>query len=327
MEKDLASKIEELGEYGFAFAPVHIIVTAIQLDLFHLLEEAKTSAELARIKGISYRGVTRLLEALVTLGVLSKRENRYLLEGPMSQLFLPSSPLCMGPYFLHLENLYRIWAHLPQVVTSGRQAERDRNPEFPVILARGLFPLHWFQALDLGEKLKTPDKGEVLDVAGGSGVWSAGILKHHPCLQGVLLDLPPVVENAAKPILNKIHLLNRYRFLPGDMFEISWGKGYKCIILGHICHALGEDDIKDLIEKSRQAIDPQGILIIIDFLPHPQNVFPAIFNLNMLLATKEGGVRSQEESIQWLRNGGFTIQQILSLRDKKGSKAFIATLR
>ncbi len=327
MEKDLANKIEELGEYGFAFAPARIIATAVQLDLLSLLEEAKTSEELSRIKGISHMGLTRLLDALVTLGILNKREDRYLLEEPMTQLFLPSSPLSMGRYFLHLENLHHIWGHLSQVVTSGKQVERKPDPEFPVTLARGLFPLHWFQALDLGEKIEIPDRGKVLDVAGGSGVWSAGILKHHPHLQGVLLDLPAVLEEAAKPILKKIDLLNRYRFLPGDMFEINWGKGYTCIILGHICHALGEDDIRNLIEKSRQAVGPQGILIIIDFLPHSQNTFPAIFNLNMLLATKEGGVHKQEEYSQWLRDGGFTIQEILPPWDKKGSKTFIATLR
>ena len=327
MEKVLAEKIEELSEYGFAFAPARIITTAVQLDLFSALDEAKTSEELAQAKGLSHRGVTRLLEALVALGILNKREGRYLLEGPMRQLFLPSFPLFMGHYFLHIQNLHRMWDHLPQVVISGKQAERDKNPEFPATLARGLFPLHWFQALDLGGKLKLPDKGKVLDVAGGSGVWSAGILKHHHHLQGVLLDLPPVVERAAKPILKEIGLLDRYEFLPGDMFETDWGRAYTCIILGHICHALGEDGVKNLIAKSRQALSPQGILIIIDFLPNSRSPFPFIFNINMLIATKEGRVYKQEEYSQWLRDGGFIIQEILPLQDNKGSKALIATLR
>lgn len=327
MENDLAKRIEELSEYGFAFAPARIIATAVELDLFSSLVEGKTSEELAQQNGLSHRGVARLLEALVALGILGKREGRYVLEEPMAQLFLPSSPLFMGHYFLHLENLHHIWGDLSQVVISGQPVERDRDPEFPVTLARGLFPLHWFQALDLGEKLKIPEEGEVLDVAGGSGVWSAGILKHHPRLQGVLLDLPPVVEKAAKPILGKIGLLDRYRFLPGDMFEIDWGRGCACVILGHICHALGEEGVRRLIEKSRQALSPQGVLVIIDFLPDSRNAFSAIFDLNMLLATKEGGVHKGEEYSQWLMDGGFNIREILSLLDKRGSKAFVATLR
>ncbi len=325
MEADLAKKIEELQRYGFSFAPGQIIAAAIQLEIFPLIEQAKTPEEVARERGMSIKGVRRLLDALRALGILIETEGSYKIEPQLRELFLPESPLYMGSYFLHLQALHKLWSHLPQSVISGRPVERKRDPKFPVNIAKGLFPLNWFQALMLGKQKELPERGNVLDVAGGSGVWSSGILIHRPELKGTLLDLPPVVEEAAKPTLKRIGLLSRYTFIPGDMFETPWGEGYACVILGHICHALGEDGIVVLIEKARKALAPQGILIIIDFFPTPEGTFSSIFALNMLLATEQGGVHDQETYERCLRKGGFSLQKLIPLTDSRGSTAIIAT--
>jgi|GEM_PF-1448184 len=324
MNGELIVRIEELRDYGFAFAPVRIIAAAVELDIFSSLEEAITPDELASARKLSLKGVYRLLEALVALRVLKREGERYRLEESVKELFLPSFPFYMGDYFLHSRTLQGMWSHLSQVIVTGEPIERRDDPEFPVVLARGLFPLHWGQALLLEDGLPSLREGTVLDVAGGSGVWSAGILHRRSRLQGVLLDLPLVVEGAARPILEKLGLLDRYSFIPGDMFQVSWGKDHSCVILGHICHALGEGDIQELLSRSLEALFNQGVLIVIDFLRDCRTSFVSFFSLNMLMATQEGDVYSLSQYERWLGQAGFRMLDVIPIHDAWGSAAILA---
>ncbi len=324
MDKELAARIEELRGYGFAFAPVRILAAAVELGIFPSLTEAITPDELARRKGLSSKGAYRLLEALVSLSVVTREGDRYRLDESARELFQPSSPFYLGDYFLHVQNLQGMWSHLSQVIETGEPVERKRDPRFPAVLAKGLFPLHWSQALSLEEELPPVQEGTVLDVAGGSGVWSAGILHRRPGLQGVLLDLPIVVEEAARPILEKLHLLDRYSFIPGDMFQVSWGEGHSCVILGHICHALGEEDIQRLLSRSLGALSSQGILMMVDFLRERGAPFVSFFSLNMLMATQEGDVYSLDQYGHWLSKAGFRVLDVILVHEAWGSVAILA---
>ena len=324
MNEDLFNAIKEFHKWSFSFAPTAITATAAQLDLFSQLETPVTPEVLAQKKGLSPRGVSRLLRALARLGVLEEKRGTYRIKPSMTPLFSSSSPFYIGHYFIHAWKLQERWQSLPQVVTTGTPLPRRDDPDFPVTLARGLFAIHWFQALELGKRLSFPP-GTVLDVAGGSGVWSAGILLEHPELKGTVLDLPQVVERGAKPILQGIGLSERYSFIPGDMFQVEWGQGYTAVILGHICHALGRDQILELMERARSALEPGGRLVVIDFLTDPQDLFPAIFSINMLVATDRGDVYSMEEYGQWLETVGFHLTEAIPMSGPWKSAALVAT--
>ncbi len=63
------------------------VVAAIELDLFtHIANGKHTSKEIARSVSSSERGTRRLLDALVGLGYLNKKGERYGLE-PISKTF------------------------------------------------------------------------------------------------------------------------------------------------------------------------------------------------------------------------------------------------
>ena len=329
MKEDTPEAIKRFHEMAFSFAPMAVMATAAQLDLFSHLTSPKDLHTLAQETSLHPKGVHRILQALVRLGVLEREISpeegeTYRVSPSLLPLFSPQSALYIGHFLIHAWKLQERWQELPRVIASGHPLPRERDPQFPVTLARGLFAIHWFQAKELAKRLSL-NQGTVLDVAGGSGVWSAGLLEEYPHLKGIVLDLPQVVEGSAKPILERMGLIDRYSFIPGDMFQEDWGYGHTAIILGHICHALARDQILFLLEKARQAVSERGKLILIDFLTDPQDLFPALFSLNMLVATQGGDVYSQNQYRLWIENSGFRVSEVIPLSGPWKSAAFIAT--
>ena len=65
-------------EDAWCYMKSRVLFTAAELDLFTKLEGCHyTAAELARDGNLDERGATRLLDCLITLGLLQKEQNRY----------------------------------------------------------------------------------------------------------------------------------------------------------------------------------------------------------------------------------------------------------
>ncbi len=320
----LKEGVFRLQELFFGFAPPTVIGTAARLNLFPALERPASAEEIAQGLNLSRRGVERLLNALAALGILTPDKGRFALSVEYAPLLSPSSPLYLGDFFAHATVLQENWIRLPEVVATGMPLDRKREPSFFATLARGLFAVNWFPATELAERY-TPPSGRVLDVAGGSGVWSIALLRQHPNLDATVLDLPPVVEDAAIPTIERLGLSDRYSFIKGNLFEVPWGEGYSSVVLGHICHSFGKEGIAKILETAKKALAPYGEVVIVDFLMDNQDPFPHLFSINMLVATEEGGVYSKEEYASLAEGAGMKVKEFIPFSSPWSSGAMIVT--
>ena len=107
-----------------AFMKSRIILTAAELDLFSILQDAPTTAEeIADRFGFNPRALERVLDCLVTFGLLQKNERAYSLthEGAPYSSKHSASEL---PMVLHMSRLWDSWSDLTEVVRSGPGSER-----------------------------------------------------------------------------------------------------------------------------------------------------------------------------------------------------------
>ncbi len=320
--KDLSSTLAKIQGLFWGFASPCVIGTAAKLGLFAQLKTPASPQEVAEQSGLSLRGVHRLLHALRSLGILEQGEGGFCLAPGYKVLFDPGSLLYLGDFFVHAMALQENWISLPEVVKRGSPLPRKRNPDFFATLAKGLFAINWFPALELAGQLTTAE-GRVLDVAGGSGVWSAALLHRNPRLKGTVLDFPPVIEDAAVPVLKRAGLLNRYSLLPGDLFETPWPTGYSMVLLAHIFHSFGQEQIVTILEKTKESLAPGGELVLVDFF-RTDDPFSAIFSINMMLATKNGNVYSTQQYQKMLEGTGFTVTQTIPLTSPWPCGAMVA---
>ncbi|HEY9678288.1 MAG TPA: class I SAM-dependent methyltransferase [Drouetiella sp.] len=292
-----------------------ILKAAMELNVFEAMEHAaKTAEDIAKELNIDARGTECLLNALVGLNFIQRKENKYDLLEISRVYLLQSSDLFMGLYLKHAEQLDKGWSQLGSAVRSGKPIKevntQQTAEEFFPALAEGIFPMSYATAQVVARDLADVNHGSarILDVAAGSGVWSIPFAEANQSATVDALDFPSVLE-VTKKITAKRGLKNQYNFLSGDWRSIEWkDEMYDIIVLGHILHSEGKAESIKLLKQCFKSLKPDGVVVVAEFLCNEKRTGPSaalIFELNMFLHTTDGCVFSVDELKKLMHDCGF----------------------
>ncbi|MCL4549333.1 MAG: hypothetical protein M1495_12280 [Bacteroidetes bacterium] len=122
-------KPEEIRALANSFQQSRILLTAVELDLFSLLDKKILgSAEVAEKIKTDARVTDRLMNALVALGFLRKVHGKFYNAENASQYLVKGKPEFMGGLF-HSIGLWQTWSTLTDAVKKGTSvAERKPAP-------------------------------------------------------------------------------------------------------------------------------------------------------------------------------------------------------
>jgi len=148
----------------------------------------------------------------------------------------------------------------------------------------------------------------LLDVGGGSGANAIAFARAAKELQAEILDLEQVLP-LTREYIAAAGLSDRIQTRAGDLKAAAFGAGFDLVWVSAICHMLGEDENLDLFRRCREALAPNGRLVVQDFLLAPDKTRPrsaALFALNMLVGTRAGSSYSVDEYAAWMKSAGFS---------------------
>ena len=311
--------MEVISDLSFSFAHLLILKAVIETGIAEIINSRFCKPEeLSLLLDTEYEGTKRILKALKAIGIVEERDGKYSIKPEYKRYFNKESPFYIGYFINHSTNLIKRWEKLADVLKKEK-TERLETQNLH-ILARALFPLNIEQAERLALCLSKNFK-VILDVGCGSCVWSIPFAKRKAKV--FALDLDEVIENAAIPVIKALNLQERFTFIKGDLFQIDWQKGYDMIIWGHICHIFSPEKLKVMFSKAKESLNKQGSLVIIDFIKEQDKSFPFIFDINMLLATKEGRTYEKEEFISMAENHHLDFIKEILLDEKKNTKALV----
>ncbi len=299
----------------WGFAGSAALSVALDLDLFTAIHQRHNSVEkISRHLKLPLRSTRVLMDALVGLGLLSKSKLAYLLTPESKTYLVKSEPHYLGNIFHRMNENFKHWPHLNEVVRSGKHingVDYSTKVQFYSQLARDIFPTSYASSIQTAKKLgigKSLKSLKMLDVACGSGAWGIAFALADKTLKVTAQDYPEVLE-VTNQYIKRFRLDSQYNFLSGDLQNIDFAKQhYDIICLGHICHCLGENDARKLIKKSFEALRPGGRLLIGEFVPNDlktADTVSLLFALQMLLDTPSGDVFSLKEFKRWLALTGF----------------------
>ncbi len=301
--------------YGFTRS--QILFAAIDLDVFtHIHNGNNTLEKLMPLLQAEPRGVRILLDGLIGIGFLEKTEaGAYRLPMDVRKFLVQESPEYIGGMVHHCKRLYENWSMLTEAVRSGQPVGGAQSlvqlETYFSELVKGLYVSNYPTARKLADYLEMGNrlKGQhILDVAGGSAVWSIALLEKDPDSRATVLDFPTVIE-VSKEYVTQHALEARYEYWPADLEVAEFPESaYDMALLANICHALGPYATEKLLLNTGKTVKPGGRVVIVDFVPDDNRAnpgWPLIFGVNMLISTPEGDVFTAAQYEQWLKRAGF----------------------
>jgi hypothetical protein len=161
----------------------------------------------------------------------------------------------------------------------------------------GMFNLAMGLAPQLVPQIDLSTRKHLLDLGGGPGTYAIHFCLNNPGLRAAVYDLPTTRPFAEK-IIKQFNLSDRIDFRDGNYLTDPIEGHYDVAWLSHILHGEGPEDCRMIIQKAVDALDPQGTIIIHEFILNNSMdgpLFPALFSLNMLLGTDSGQSYSEQQ--------------------------------
>jgi len=330
-----------------AFRISRIILSATELKVFnHLGDGGKTSEELANMLGTKPRATDRLLNALVSIGLLRKTKSIFT-NTPFSEKFLvTSSPAYLSNLGL-TNHTWRTWSTLTDTVYTGtslvfEKPINERPEAWQEAFIAAMHKRAGPQAVEVADALDLTKVKRVLDVGGGSGAFTLEFLKRNPEMTGVVFDLPRIVGITEKYVRDtgyeirdtgceiretgnakgdsgfahrESRIANRVSVKAGDYLKDDFGSGYDLVFMSAIIHINSPEENRLLIRKGAEALNPGGQLIILDHIMSEDRTEPlvgALFAINMLVGTKHGDTYTEGELRCWMLDAGLSDVTVVS---------------
>ncbi|GGW79227.1 methyltransferase [Streptomyces lucensis JCM 4490] len=310
--------------YGYMAAQA--LRAAARIAVADLLrDEPLTSAEFALRQGTDPQATHRLCRTLVALGLLAQDGSGRFSLTEAGALLRTDRPDSLHALVCMLTDPTTVgaWQGLEESVRTGEpQFAKEFGQEFFDYLAAqphlseqfntamsqntrkiaGLVARHY----DFGKHTT------VLDIGGGDGTLLAEILRAHPSVKGVLLDLPEALTTAAETFA-AADVLTRGSLEQGDFFT-AVPPGGDLHVLKSVLHDWNDEQCLTILRRCREALPDDGRLLIVErVLPdrptEGSDGLMFLSDLNMMV--KIGGrERTRADFAALLREAGFRLSAV-----------------
>ncbi len=300
---------ERLEQMIRGYMPSRAILTALELDLFTAVGAGANGEEIAAKIEANPRAAAMLLDALVALGLLTKHDGVYTNTAETARFFTQDSKDNQRDGLLHTANIWHRWSTLTDAVRHGSAVagRSTRPPDWTRNFIAGMQRNAKVRAPLVVKTLGTEGLRRILDLGGGSGIYSIAFAQASPDLRCEILDVPEVVPLTSGYVA-KAGVDAQVTIRAGDMLHDDLGSGYDLVLLNAICHMFSEEQNRELFRRIQRALAPKGRLAVQDFILNPEKtgpVFAALFSLNMLVGTGGGASYSESEYSAWMKDAGF----------------------
>jgi (2Fe-2S) ferredoxin/ubiquinone/menaquinone biosynthesis C-methylase UbiE len=307
--KDKAGNLPDgLNEMIRSFMPSRAVLTALELDVFTAVASGASAEQVAEKIQADPRATEMLLNVLVSLKLLNKKEGHFFNTAAAARFLCEGSRDNTRAGLMHTAHLWHGWSSLTECVRAGTSVETGSREEGSVSDFIAAMDRNARERADAVVRATgTHDMTRMLDLGGGSGAYSIAFARAVPGLRSEILDRSDVLP-LTQEYIRKAGQADRIATRAGDMLSDPLGENYDLILVSAICHMFSPEENHGLFRRVRQALGPKGKLVVQDFILEPDKTAPqfaALFSLNMLVGTRAGSSYSEPEYASWLRDAGF----------------------
>ena len=305
-----------------SYATELLTAAVAHFNLFgRLADQPLTPVELGSALGLAERPTSVLVTALRSFGLLtSDAQGRLQLTDLAREHLLPGAPLDVGNYVGLAANSPGVLEMVERLRTN-KPASHAAGVAF--IYREGVVSAmeneaaarHFTMALAGRAKNVAPFLAEcapipptarlLLDVGGGTGIYSIAFLQKYPQLRAIVLDRPEVLK-VAQEMAEAYGVADRLQTQPVDMFADPLPGDADVVLLSNILHDWDVPECRTLIGHCADALRSGGQLLIHDVFLNDalDGPLPIALYSAALFCLTEGRAYSAAEYRGWLREAG-----------------------
>jgi predicted O-methyltransferase YrrM len=300
------------------YAADMLLAAIVHLDLFSWLEQnPATRSEVCRAFETAPRPTDVMLTLFAAMGLVKEKDGAFHLTPLAREHLVRTSPWFLGPYYESLKNR-PVALDLIKVLRTGKPAnwssEKD-GKDWHLAMETDEFAAQFTAAMDsrgvylaqaVAKSIDLSQRRRLLDIAGGSGVYACSLVTHHPHLAATVFEKPPVDRIAARAIANR-GCSGKVSVVAGDMLAGALPADADVHLYSNVLHDWDEPVVRQLIEKSFEALPPGGLVVIHDAFLNAVKDGPlhvAEYSV-LLMHSSEGRCYSTREMEQYLADAGF----------------------
>ncbi|MEW6306954.1 MAG: methyltransferase [Verrucomicrobiota bacterium] len=302
------------GLYG-----VDLLTAAIaRLDFFTWLAGHPSDLEtICRSLGFMPRPADVMMTLFTAMGLVQRDGAVFTLTPVAREHLVRGSRWDLGPYYASLKER-PIAKDMEIVLRTGKPANwsslKDEQA-WAKAMETEPFASQFTAAMDcrgiylgpaMARALDCLGHRSLLDIGGGSGIYSCAIVAGHPHLKATVLDKPPV-DRLARKLIEERGYAGAVSVVAADMFHEPLPPGHDLHLFSNVLHDWDIPDVRMLLGKSFKALDPGGQLIIHDahINEDKSGPLPVAQYSSLLMHSTEGKCYSLGEMRDLLQSAGF----------------------
>ncbi len=307
------------------FVVSRALQVAAELGLADALANGpKEGGALAREVGAHADTMGRLLRMLASFDVFDQLPDGRFANTPRSEYLRSDTPGSMRALARMYGGapLWQAWAGLEHSLRSGEPAfaHIHGSPIFKFLAADPESARRFDEGMVASSRLLNETLvdayewnrfGTLVDVAGGVGSTLAAILRANPNIQGVLFDVPHVIERGRDYLAGQ-GMATRCRTEAGSFFEAIPGGG-DAYFMKHIIHDWDDEDCLRILRNCKAAMPDHAKLLVCEKVIPPGNEpsIAKIMDLVMLTLTDGGRERTEPEFRALFARAGLHLARVV----------------
>ena len=316
--------------YRGAYATALLAAAVAEFKVFDRLVAPKSEAQLLEELGLKARAGNVLLVALKAMGLLATDEaGRITLTEIAREHLVARSDFDVSDYIAQAADSPAVREIVERLRTCRPAGREPREQGVAFIYRQGMPSAMEDEAAArkhtmalagrarnvapaLARRAPLDETKVLLDVGGGTGIYSIACLKRYPKLRAILWDRPQVLK-VAREFVEQAGVAGRIELLAGDMFVDPVPAGCDVMLLSNVLHDWDVPECVALVNRLAAALPTGGRLLIHDVYLNDSLDGPlpvALYSANLFCVT-EGRAYSAAEYREWLRSAGLEPGQIV----------------
>jgi hypothetical protein len=311
---------QDLRRLVLGFRLSQAIYVAAEVGIAELLADGPRSAEeLAAATGAHAPSLYRVLRFLAGEGIFAEMDDGRFSLTPMGELLRDDAPGSLRPMARQSASdaSWRSWGQLLHSVQTGRPAfDRVHGVDFFEYYRQHPGEQAIFDALmrsytepvtrAVAQSYDFSPFSRVVDVGGGRGALTLGLLAEYPHLRGVVFDQPEVAR-AAQQAIEAAGQTGRCQAVGGDFFQ-AVPEGGDVYLLKFILHDWNDEQCIAILRACRSVMPGNGRVLVIELLIPPGNVPSFAKSQDVTMLVNLGGrERSEIEYRSLFASAGFEL--------------------